>query len=133
MMDLSAYNLTALFEAILFASPDPVSIEKLISFSDCSKEAADEALAELASRYSNENSGIELIIKSDSCTLGAKLIYGEALSGFFKTRKSAFLSNAALEVLAIAAYNQPVTKTYISQIRGIPSSEIVESLLDKNF
>ena len=42
------------------------------------------------------------------------------------------LSNAAMEALAIVAYNQPTTKTYVSQVRGVASSEVIESLVDKD-
>ena len=86
----------------------------------------------LSERYAREESGLSLIEKNGNYTVGTKIILGEAVARFLKSRKSPYLSPAALEVLSIAAYNAPVTKTYIAQIRGIPSSEIVESLVEKN-
>ena len=130
-MDVSGYDFSALLEAVLFASPEPVAFDRLCSFFEKETGEVSAALSILEKKYEKENSGITLVKKGDHYTVSTKLILGEAVAKFLQTRKSPYLSNAALEVLAIAAYNRPVTKTYVSQIRGVPSSEIVESLVEK--
>lgn len=130
-MDLSNYNLVPVIEAILFASPDAVTIEKLAVFSESKKDEVLDALDVLREKYEGLQSGLSLIRKGDTVTLSTKKELGEIVSNFLQSRKSPYLSAAALEVLAIAAYNQPVTKTYVSQVRGVPSGEIVENLVDK--
>lgn len=59
--------------------------------------------------------------------------YGRFVHYYYKSKLSRRLSNAALEVLAIIAYRQPITKAEIEQIRGVNSNEVVNSLLDKSF
>ena len=123
-------ELTAIVEAILFASDEPVSIEKLESVLQVSREQLENIFCILADACKSENRGIELIRKGNKFQFVTKHSLGQAVAQYLSTRK-ANLSNAAMEALAIAAYNQPVTKTYISQIRGITSSEIVETLVEK--
>lgn len=130
-MDITNYNRTALLEACLFASPSYVTVAKLAEFMECSEEEVLASVETLSSRYERENSGLCLINKEGNLTITTKPMLGEAVAYFLQTRRFGVLSNAAYEVLAIAAYNQPVTKTYISQVRGIASSEVVESLVEK--
>ena len=130
-MDLSNYNLVPVLEAILFASPEAVTIEKLCVFSESKKSEVLDALDLLREKYDAADSGLTLQRKADTVTISTKESLGEIVSNFMQSRKSPYLSNAALEVLAITAYNQPVTKTYISQIRGVPSGELVENLVEK--
>lgn len=132
-MDIAAYDRSALLEACLFASPSFVAVDKLAEFLLCSEEEVLAAAEILKSRYQLETSGLSLILKGDKLVLTTKPMLGEAVAYFLQTRRFGALSNAAYETLAIAAYNQPVTKTYISQIRGVASSEIVESLVEKGF
>lgn len=130
-MDLSNYNLISVLEAILFASPEAVEIDKLCVFSESKKDEVLDALDELREKYEANNSGLRLVRKDETVTITTKEELGEIVANFLQSRKTPYLSPAALEVLAITAYNQPVTKTYVSQIRGVPSGEIVENLVDK--
>ena len=130
-MDLSNYNLISVLEAILFASPEAVEIDKLCVFSESKKDEFLDALDELREKYEANNSGLRLVRKDETVTITTKEELGEIVANFLQSRKTPYLSPAALEVLAITAYNQPVTKTYVSQIRGVPSGEIIENLVDK--
>ena len=130
-MDLSNYNLISVLEAILFASPEAVEIDKLCVFSESKKDEVLDALDELREKYEANNSGLRLVRKDETVTITTKEELGEIVANFLQSRKTPYLSPAALEVLAITAYNQPVTKTYVSQIRGVPSGEIIENLVDK--
>ncbi len=130
-MDLSNYNLISVLEAILFASPEAVEIDKLCVFSESKKDEVLDALDKLREKYEANNSGLRLVRKDETVTITTKEELGEIVANFLQSRKTPYLSPAALEVLAITAYNQPVTKTYVSQIRGVPSGEIIENLVDK--
>lgn len=123
-------NITALIEGILFASAEPVSSEQLSQFLGIEE---DEILAELIAlqkQYEHDYHGFRLIRHDKDFRFSTKPEYGEDVA-LFLAKKRPQLSNAALEVLSIAAYNQPVTKPYISQIRGVSSSEVVEALEEK--
>lgn len=123
-------ELLAVLEAILFASTQPVTIDRIQQVLQIPESQIEQALQQLQQRYNQKSHGIELICKTDGYRLITKIEHGQVVADFLRTRKTG-LSNAAMEVLAIAAYNQPVTKTYISQIRGVNSSEIVEALTEK--
>ena len=89
-----------------------------------------EVLDEIKEEYADDRHGFELIRTGDNFRFVTKLALGQTVSTYLATRKTN-LSNAAMETLAITAYNQPVTKTYISQIRGVSSGEVVEALVEK--
>ena len=89
-----------------------------------------EVLDEIKEEYADERHGFELVRTGDNFRFVTKLALGQTVSTYLATRKTN-LSNAAMETLAITAYNQPVTKTYISQIRGVSSGEVVEALVEK--
>lgn len=125
-------NLSGTISSILFASQQPVQFDRLCAFLDEDPENVKAALEDIGKSICGENSGISLECKGNSYFFTTKYEYGETVATFLEQRKTSFLSNAALETLAIAAYNQPVTKTFISQVRGVQSAEVVESLVDKN-
>lgn len=123
-------NITALIEGILFASVEPVSSEQLATFLGIDEEEILTELIALQHTYEKEHHGFRLVRHDKDFRFSTKPEYGEDVA-LFLAKKRPQLSNAALEVLSIAAYNQPVTKPYISQIRGVASSEIVEALEEK--
>ncbi|PWM43099.1 MAG: SMC-Scp complex subunit ScpB [Clostridiales bacterium] len=123
-------SLKAVIEAILYASPLPVELEKLAAVLNVDEDTAVSVLDSIAADCRAESRGIELVRKNDTFMFVTKKELGQTVSLYLSSRR-ANLSNAAMEVLAIAAYNQPVTKTYISQVRGVSSSEVVESLVEK--
>ena len=122
-----------IIESILFASGDPFPMERLMALLDLSREEAEAAAKRLADGYAFENRGIRLLRLEDSLQLASAPENGDYVRRALDTRKPARLSPAALEVLAIAAYFQPVTRTYIEQIRGVDSSYTVGLLVDKGF
>ncbi|MBQ6171980.1 MAG: SMC-Scp complex subunit ScpB [Clostridia bacterium] len=125
------FSLTAAISAILFASTAPVETAKLASSLDISAEKVKEAVKEIEKSLEKTDLGIRVKEVDGRYTLSTKPEYGETVAAYLDSRRAAFLSNAALEALAITAYNQPVTKAYISQVRGVYSAEVVESLVDK--
>ena len=123
----------SIIESILFASGDPFPIERLMALLDLSREDVLAAARRIGDAYRFENRGIRLLILEDSLQLGSAPENADWVRRALDTRKPARLSPAALEVLAIAAYFQPVTRTYIEQIRGVDSSYTVGLLVDKGF
>ena len=124
-------SLTAAISAILFASTAPVEEAKIAAHFEITPDKAREALKEISDTLEKSELGIRLKETDGRYTLSTKPEYGESTASFLDSRRAAFLSNAALEALAITAYNQPVTKAYVSQVRGVYSAEVVESLVDK--
>lgn len=123
----------SIVESILFAAGDPFPIARLMSLLELSREEVLEIARRLGDRCRYENRGIRLVQLEDSLQLCSAPENGEWVRRALDTRKPARLSPAALEVLAIAAYFQPVTRTYIEQIRGVDSSYTVGLLVDKGF
>ena len=123
-------NLNALIEGILFAAGTDVDTDGLASFLGEEPEVIQTVLVSLEQKYAAEEHGIRLVRHETSCRFSTKPELGPEIALFLSTRRPS-LSSAAMEVLAIAAYNQPITKPYVSQIRGIASGEIIDSLVEK--
>lgn len=118
-------------EAVLFACGSPVEQQKLTEILNISTDELKEVYEELRLRYADENSGIELIAIDDAYQLCTKPFVSEQVKKALELRKVPPLSKASLEVLAIVAYNQPVTRSFIEMVRGVDSSYIVTNLADK--
>lgn len=118
-------------EGILFASGEPVHISRLCMALDTDRPRAEEALKRLGDYYAYERRGIRLVRMEDSYQLCSAPEYAEIIRRAFEIRKTAKLSQPALEVLAIVAYYQPVTRAQVDQIRGVDSAYTVGLLLDR--
>ena len=128
-MDNSEMQIAA--EAILFASGEPVHISRLCMALDTDRPRAEEALRRLGDHYAFERRGIRLVCMEDSYQLCSAPEYAEVIRKAFEIRKTAKLSQPALEVLAIVAYYQPVTRAQVDQIRGVDSAYTIGLLLDR--
>ena len=124
-------DLQAAMEAILFASGEPISLEKIAEAVDIRPAAARQLLDDLAERMKAEHRGVELIALGENYQLCTKAQYAEPIRRVLETRRNTPLSQAAMEVLAIIAYNQPVTRAFVEQIRGVDSSATVSGLVNK--
>ena len=118
-------------ESVLFASGEPVHISRICMALNTDRPRAEEALQRLGDYYAFERRGIRLIRMEDSYQLCSAPEYAEIIRRAFEIRKTARLSQPALEVLAIIAYNQPVTRGFVEQVRGVDSSSVVTSLVEK--
>ena len=118
-------------EGILFAAGEPVGVERLCMTLEIDRETADAVCQRLADQYSYERRGIRLVRLENCYQLCSAPEYAEIIRRAFEIRKTARLSQPALEVLAIAAYYQPVTRAQIDQIRGVDSAYTVSLLLDR--
>ena len=122
---------TAAVEAILFAGGDPIEADKLALAAGIEPIELDEVISRLEEKYSCEDSGIELLRLEDSYQLATKQCFAEQIKSAFEIKKNSALSSAAMEVLTIVAYNQPVTKSFVENVRGVDSSSTVNSLVEK--
>ena len=118
-------------EAILFSSGDPVEEDKIAEILNLDKPTVSKILKNLTDKFSVEDSGIKIIKLDDSYQMCSNSKYGEYVKKILDIRRNTPLSQASLEVLAIIAYNQPVTKAFIEQIRGVDCSGVLGSLTVK--
>lgn len=124
-------DIESAIEGILFASGEPVGVERLCVALEIDRATADEAAQRLADYYSYKRRGIRLV-KLDACyQLCSAPEHADLIRRTFESRKPAKLSPSALEVLAVIAYYQPATRAYVDQVRGVDSSYTVGLLLDR--
>ncbi len=125
------HELDAILESILFAAGDPVSLERLAAVTGAEEEEILAAALRLRDGYAYERRGVRLLQLEDSLQLCSAPENGEYVRRALETRKPPKLSAAAMEVLTLVAYFQPVTRTYIEQIRGVDSSYTVGLLTER--
>ena len=132
MEHLEMRDIEAAIEGILFASGEPVAVERICVALEMDRNTVELVLQKLADHYSYERRGIRLVRMEDTWQLCSAPEYGEYIRKAFEIRKPAKLSQPALEVLTIIAYYQPTTRAYVDQIRGVDSSYTVGLLLDRH-
>lgn len=118
-------------EAILFAAGDSVPVARLSLILEVNENEIEKAAQELAEAYINHGRGIRLLRLDKSLQMCSAPEYAELISKTLEQRKPARLSQAALETLAVVAYFQPVTRSFIEQMRGVDSSYTVSVLEDR--
>ncbi len=116
-------------EAILYAAGYPVAYEKLAEVIGLPQRDIREFVAHMAEGYGDR--GIQLLMYPDTCQLCTKEDFAPYIREALGIRRGGNLSNSSMEVLAVVAYNQPVTRSFIDTVRGVDSSYAVSSLLDK--
>ena len=107
----------SIVEAILFASGDPIEKSRLAQASGIEEETIENIINMLNDRYEENESALMIIKLSDSYQLCAREKFIDYIRAAMETRKAAPLSPAAMEVLTIIAYTQPVTKGFVEHIR----------------
>ncbi len=130
-MTLEMKELESAVEGLLFASGEPVHIDRICLALDIDRLSAQEVLHRLGDYYAFERRGIRLITMEDTYQLCSAPDYADMIRRAFEIRKTAKLSPPALEVLSIIAYYQPTTRAYVDQVRGVDSSYTVGLLLDR--
>ena len=122
----------SIVEAILFASGEPIEANRIAAAAGIEPDMVFKIVQLLNDRLEKDGSSMQVIKLSDSYQLCVKAEYIDYIRAAMETKKAAPLSPAAMEVLTIIAYNQPVTKGFVEHIRGIDSSSVVNSLVEKN-
>ena len=124
-------EIEAAVEGILFASGEPVHIDRICLAAELDRPTAELVLQKLMDYYSFERRGMRLLRLEDSWQLCSAPEYADVIRRAFEIRKPAKLSQPALEVLTIIAYYQPTTRAYVDQIRGVDSSYTMSLLIDR--
>ena len=118
-------------EAMLFAHGEPVALDRLAEAMHTEPIQAQVLLEKLQRQYDERDSGLVILNFEDRWQMATRPYYGEIVKRILDTRRNAPLSPASLEVLAVIAYNQPVSRSFIEQVRGVDSSSTVAKLLEK--
>ena len=120
-----------LLEAVLFAVGEPIEIERLSQALETDELLLQTALQNLKEKYEDEDRGICLLRLDNKYQICSCKEYADEIRKVLEVKRNTPLSQAAFEVLAIIAYNQPVTKSFIEQIRGVDCSGVISSLCQK--
>ncbi|MBQ6212102.1 SMC-Scp complex subunit ScpB [Ruminococcus flavefaciens] len=118
-------------EAILFASGEPIEIYRLSEASGVDAGTLPSMIRLLNERYEDYGSGVCIKKLDSSYQMCTREEFGEQVRAALETKRSAPLSNAAMEALTIIAYNQPVSKGFVENVRGIDSSSVINNLVEK--
>lgn len=132
LTDNKNYTLKNSAEAIIFASGEPVERARLIDALGCTPERLDNVLSELQKEYNDRDSAIELLLLGSKAQFATRPQYAEAVRTVLDMKRNQPLSSAAFEVLAIVAYNQPVTRSFVEQVRGVDCGGVINTLCQRN-
>ena len=122
----------AAMEAVLFASGEPVSLARLAEVLELDEETALRLVEDLKNDYNTRPGGLGIVRLDDRYQMVTRRDYAEYIRKTMDIRRNTPLSQAAMEVLAIVAYNQPVTRAFIEQVRGVDCGAVVQGLAAKN-
>ncbi len=125
------YDKKAAVEAILFASGSPIEPDKIAEAIEMKPSQAEKLILELMSDYEQQERGITIIKLNKSYQMVSAKKFAPEIRKVMDLRRNTPLSQAALEVLAVVAYNQPVTKAFVEQVRGVDCSGVLGSLTTK--
>ena len=124
-------QLTGAVEAVLFAAGEPVAQEKLAEIFEITNSEVDLVINRLEERLKLTFAGVEVARTEKSYQLCTKTAHAEYVTKYLEIKRTSPMSKPALEVLAVVAYRQPVTKGYVEQIRGVDCSGIINTLVEK--
>lgn len=125
-------ELKGILESLLFISPEPLSVQRLLAvIGDVSKAEIVRALQALGQDLEHEGRGVRLAEIAGGYRLVTKQEYASWIKRLDKAKSAAKLSRSALESLAIIAYKQPIVKSEIEEIRGVETSGVVRTLLER--
>ena len=127
-------ELKAVLEGILFVVGDEgISLNEMSKILEISEEEVKKLLVELKKDYESNERGLRISFLGNSFKLTTKEEHKKFYEKLVSDTKNVTLSNASLEVLAVIAYNEPITRLQIDEIRGVNSSQIVRRLLARGF
>lgn len=126
-------NLKAVLEGLLYVCGDEgLTFEKALAILGISKEELDEIVKKLEEEYDSPERGIKLESFGGKLKLVTKKEHSDYYKNLFNEEVNSGLSQSALEVLAIIAYNEPVTRVMVDEIRGVGSAHLIRKLVFRN-
>ncbi len=125
-------NLKGILEGILFVvGDDGATLKELMDILEIDKEELEKLILELKSDYEKEDRGIRLSILGDAFKLTTKKEHKEYYSKLLQNDENNSLSQSAIETLAIIAYNEPITRVEVDEIRGVATAPLIRKLVAK--
>lgn len=121
----------SVIEAILFASGEAIEIDRLAESCGVEQDDALKLIQLLNDRYDKVSSALRVLKLGEKYQLTTRKDFSPYIQLALEKKRETPLSNAALEVLAIVAYNQPVTKSFIEHVRGVDSTGVVANLVER--
>ncbi|MCL2056842.1 MAG: SMC-Scp complex subunit ScpB [Oscillospiraceae bacterium] len=118
-------------EAILFAGGDPIEADKIAAALDIEENSVKNLIERIRDRYHAQQSPFDIVSLSGAYQMCTLPEYSDIIRAALSIRRNNPLSQAALEVLAVIAYNQPVTRAFVEQVRGVDCSAIIRNLAEK--
>ena len=128
-MEIAQYQAAA--EAILFASGEPVELSRLAETLELDEDTAARVIDDRMREVNAGVGGLSILRLGDRYQLCTRPAYADYIRRALEIRRNTPLSQAAMEVLAIVAYNQPVTRAFIDQVRGVDCGAVVQGLAAK--
>ncbi|MCL1792846.1 MAG: SMC-Scp complex subunit ScpB [Oscillospiraceae bacterium] len=127
-----------IIEAVLFSAGEPINFKDILDMAedlDFAKPDFKNIVLQFAETYNAKNSGLEVVVAGEYVQLVARAEHIEHIRKVLKSnaRQIRSLSKSAFEILAVVAYNQPVTKNYIEQQRGVDCAYMIGSLMEKGY
>ena len=120
-----------MIEAVLFASGETVSLERLSEATEIDRPTLSGLMPDFMAEYKSSDRGVQVVKLGTSYQLCSKKEYESYIQRALEIKRNTPLSQAAMETLAIIAYNEPVTKSFVEQVRGVDSSQTVNNLVEK--
>ena len=131
---LTYQELSPACEAILFASGDPVAVDRIAEILNADVKTVEEVMSKLISEYEHNPWGGLLVRKvENSYVMSTKPGMKKVLERMFSPKMHPPLSQASYETLAVIAYNQPVTRAQVESVRGVSSDSIISRLIDRGW
>lgn len=128
---VNAKELQAAAEAVLFSVGEPIELERIAAALEIEAESIEQLLMNLSASLDERGSGICLLKLGSKYQLSSRAQFAPQIRSVLEIKRNAPLSQAAFEVLAVIAYNQPVTKSFVEQVRGVDCSGVIATLCQK--
>lgn len=121
----------AAIESVLFASGEPLEAEKIAEALELDKNTVLNIIEDLSARLDETESGLCILSLNGRYQMCTRLEFAPHVRSVLEIKRNTPLSQAAFEVLAVVAYNQPITKAFVEQVRGVDCSSVISSLVQK--
>ena len=123
----------AVVEAVLFAAGDAVSLDKICEILEADEQTAKSVITHMMDEYDYKRRGLRIIQLGENYQMCTRAEYYDYIQKLAEVKRSAVLSPAALEALAVVAYKQPITRGGIERVRGVDCHSLVDKLLERGF
>ena len=125
-------SIKASIEALIFASGEPVATDRICEILSINSDEVAKTVSILNTGYEKNDSALRIIKLNDSYQLVTESQFAPIIRKMLEIQRNSPLSPAAFEVLAVVAYNQPVTRAFIEQVRGVDCTAVVSTLIEKD-